>query len=112
MTLDHPLIGELNSIDRRSFLRSGLTAAGFILAANRGPLSFAQTAMRRLAPVRVSRDRIIREIVGLRPYRPEGFVVEAQKLGSKLLIHNYGHGGAGVTLSWGCAREVVALAGR
>ena len=63
---------------------------------------------RRFAPVKVSRDRIIREIVGLRPYRPEGFVVDAERVGNKLLIHNYGHGGAGITLSWGCADEVVA----
>jgi D-amino-acid oxidase len=28
-----------------------------------------------------------------------------------MLVHNYGHGGAGVTLSWGCAEEVVALVG-
>jgi D-amino-acid oxidase len=35
--------------------------------------------------------------------------VEAQTLGGARLVHNYGHGGTGVGLSWGCAREVVAL---
>lgn len=50
--------------------------------------------------------------VGLRPGRTS-VRLESQKLsGSKLLIHNYGHGGAGVTLSWGCAEEAVALAKR
>jgi D-amino-acid oxidase len=54
--------------------------------------------------------------VGLRPVRP-GVRLEAQDLpGGRQLVHNYGHGGAGVTLSWGCARavlaEVTGVAGR
>src|SRR5437667_11317005 len=44
----------------------------------------------RLARVRVSPDRIIREVVGLRPYRRSGFRVEAESLGDKTLVHNYG----------------------
>lgn len=47
--------------------------------------------------------------VGLRPTRPR-VRVDAQKLGGIQVIHNYGHGGAGVTLSWGCATEVATLA--
>jgi len=64
---------------------------------------------RHFAPVKVARNRIIREVVGLRPYRPSGFVVDAQRFGSKLLVHNYGHGGGGVTLSWGTASLAVDL---
>ena len=66
-------------------------------------------AQRRFAPVKVARNRVIREVVGLRPYRPSGFVVEAQRFGNKLLVHNYGHGGGGVTLSWGTATLAVDL---
>jgi D-amino-acid oxidase len=58
--------------------------------------------------------RVITERVGLRPSRPQ-VRLEAEPLpGGRTLWHNYGHGGAGVTLSWGCAREVTAavLAGR
>ena len=64
----------------------------------------------RFAPVKVARNRIIRTVVGLRPYRKEGFVVDAERLGNKLLVHNYGHGGAGVTLSWGTSSLAVDLA--
>ncbi|HEY6828856.1 MAG TPA: FAD-dependent oxidoreductase [Gemmatimonadaceae bacterium] len=56
-----------------------------------------------LVPVDVSRERIIRTTVGLRPHRDSGFVVRADKIDEKLLIHNYGHGGAGYSLSWGTA---------
>lgn len=66
----------------------------------------------RLAPVRVSGDRVIRTIVGLRPFRPSGFVVRAEKLGDKTVIHNYGHGGAGITLSWGTAHLAVMEASK
>ena len=64
-----------------------------------------------LAPVIVERDRIIRRVVGLRPFRPGGFVLRAEALGGKLLIHDYGHGGGGVTLSWGTAELAADLAG-
>ncbi len=110
MKMDQAFFPKLSSVDRRSFLRTGLTAAGFALAANASGLrTLAQTAGRKFAPVKVSRDRIIREIVGLRPFRPEGFVVDAERIGNKLLIHNYGHGGAGITLSWGTATQAVDL---
>ena len=52
----------------------------------------------------VSANRLIRVTVGLRPFRPSGFVVRAEKLGDKIVIHNYGHGGGGITLSWGTAQ--------
>jgi glycine/D-amino acid oxidase-like deaminating enzyme len=60
--------------------------------------------------VKVSADRVTRVITGLRPYRPSGFVVRAEKLGEKTVIHNYGHGGAGITLSWGTANLAVGEA--
>src|SRR2546430_3544574 len=125
-------------IDRRRFLRTALIASAFAmgerplraLAAEtfgvstqreakvyfpaeqeaKRYLPAEQEAKRYFAPVKVARNRIIREVVGLRPYRPEGFVVEAERLGNKLLVHNYGHGGAGVTLSWGTASLAVDLA--
>lgn len=44
---------------------------------------------------------------GLRPFREDGVRVEREP-GSRI-VHNYGHGGSGVTFSWGCAAEVVTL---
>jgi D-amino-acid oxidase len=56
----------------------------------------------------VAAARVLTERVGLRPCRPE-VRLEAEPLpGGRVLWHNYGHGGAGVTLSWGCAREITA----
>ncbi len=63
-----------------------------------------------LPRVNVAQDRIIRSICGLRPYRRSGFVVRPEKLGDTLVVHNYGHGGAGITLSWGTAKLAVDLA--
>ncbi|MEE4201781.1 FAD-dependent oxidoreductase [Erythrobacter sp.] len=54
-------------------------------------------------------DRVIRSVAGLRPYRAEGFVVREERLGSKRLIHNYGHGGAGITMSWGSSKLATRL---
>jgi D-amino-acid oxidase len=50
--------------------------------------------------------RLLRQKVGLRPARPS---VRLERVGG--VVHCYGHGGAGVTLSWGCADEVAGLAG-
>ena len=77
------------------------------------PASRAQLPLRppvRLSPVHVSWDRIIRTTVGLRPHRPQGFVLKADKLDGKTLIHNYGHGGAGMSLSWGTGAMAADLA--
>ena len=62
-----------------------------------------------LPAVHVAAEREIRTVVGLRPYRPSGFVVKPEKFGDTLVVHNYGHGGGGVTLSWGTARLAVDL---
>jgi D-amino-acid oxidase len=95
--------------DRRSFIQ-GAIATGALWATTRSSLAAISNFQRRYAPVKVARNRVIREVVGLRPFRPTGFVVRAERLGPKLLVHNYGHGGGGVTLSWGTASLAVDLA--
>jgi len=95
--------------DRRSFIQAAI-ATGALWATARSGLAAIADLQRRYAPVKVARDRVIREVVGLRPYRPEGFVVKAERIGPKLIVHNYGHGGGGVTLSWGTASLAVDLA--
>ena len=59
----------------------------------------------------ISAPTLIRERVGLRPGRRSGVRVAADKLrDGRTVIHNYGHGGSGFTLSWGCAQTVFELA--
>jgi D-amino-acid oxidase len=54
---------------------------------------------------------VLRERVGLRPFRTSGVRLEKEKLrDGRTVIHNYGHGGSGFTLSWGCAVEVFESA--
>lgn len=103
------------SVSRRHMLRTTSivlagTALGFGGCATRRPAGSGRSPHLRLAPAHVSEDRRIRQVVGLRPFRPSGFVVRAEALGDKLLVHNYGHGGAGVTLSWGTAHLAVEKA--
>jgi D-amino-acid oxidase len=95
---------------RRTFLRGALATSALLTVARSRAFAGGLTAERHFAPVKVGRNRIIREVVGLRPYRAEGFLVEAERVGEKLLVHNYGHGGAGITLSWGTASLAVDLA--
>ena len=59
----------------------------------------------RLVPA-LRAARVLRHKVGLRPVRP---AVRLERQGD--IVHCYGHGGAGVTLSWGCADEVASIAG-
>jgi D-amino-acid oxidase len=51
--------------------------------------------------------RVVAHRVGLRPVRDQVRLAEEHRPTGRV-VHNYGHGGAGVTLSWGCAREVTA----
>jgi D-amino-acid oxidase len=52
--------------------------------------------------------KVIKHRVGLRPARP-AVRCESVRVGEQTIVHCYGHGGSGVTLSWGCADEVLAL---
>ncbi|MCA1563996.1 MAG: FAD-binding oxidoreductase [Acidobacteria bacterium] len=103
-------------VDRRAFLKiAGAAAAVAALpgCAARRPFDVERPrARRRFVPVQVAPDRVIRTVAGLRPFRPSGFVVRAESAGDKLLVHDYGHGGGGVTLSWGTAQlSIDELAG-
>jgi len=69
-----------------------------------------------LVEPRLRGARILGHRVGLRPYRPRVRLDAEPAAGpgaprptGPLVVHNYGHGGAGVTLSWGCARQAAAL---
>ncbi len=54
---------------------------------------------------------VLEHIVGLRPARPTVRVEESVTgPGRARLLHNYGHGGSGLTLGWGCAQDIVAPA--
>lgn len=64
-----------------------------------------------IAP-QLSGSRVLQTVVGLRPGRPEVRVELDRDLLPVPVIHNYGHGGAGITISWGCAQDVAALVPR
>ena len=91
-------------LDRRHFVTTGSAAL----------LSACATVPRReacapLPLVQVDTSRVIRSYACLRPYRASGFVVRRDQLGDKALVHNYGHGGAGITLSWGTSALATGL---
>jgi D-amino-acid oxidase len=50
--------------------------------------------------------KILGHRVGLRPWRPE-VRLESEPLSDGVLWHNYGHGGAGISMAWGCAAEIT-----
>jgi D-amino-acid oxidase len=56
----------------------------------------------------LAKAEVLRHKVGLRPARPT-VRLEEERRGAARVVHCYGHGGAGVTLSWGCAEDVAAL---
>ena len=68
----------------------------------------AESILARAAAIepRLAGARVLRHRVGLRPGRT---TVRLERVGD--VIHCYGHGGCGVTVSWGCADDVVDLAG-
>ena len=61
--------------------------------------------------LKIEKPNVLTERVGLRPFRKSGVRLERDQLvDSRTVIHNYGHGGSGFTLSWGCAREILNFA--
>jgi glycine/D-amino acid oxidase-like deaminating enzyme len=63
-----------------------------------------------LIPIRADVDRIFRITVCLRPFRGAGPRMDVERVGDKLVVHNYGHGGSGWSLSWGAAQVATASA--
>jgi glycine/D-amino acid oxidase-like deaminating enzyme len=98
---------------RRQFLGAGpATLAAFAVtnpasAAEDAPRGFA--APPPIAPLRASADRLIDIRVCLRPFRAQGPRIEAERRYGKTIVHHYGHGGSGWSLSWGSARVALPL---
>src|SRR5580704_16378482 len=64
----------------------------------------------KLMPIRAHVDRIFRVTVCLRPFRAAGPRLEVERVGDKTVVHNYGHGGSGWSLSWGSSSIAVEKA--
>lgn len=98
-------------MDRRQFLGRGAIGVGMLgvagMARAAGPLFDPAPP---IIPIRASVDRMFRITVCLRPFRAAGPRIETEEVGRKLVVHNYGHGGSGWSLSWGSAAVAVAMA--
>ena len=81
------------------------------LASSAAPAS-AQilTERKQLAPIIARPDRIIEMNVCTRPFRAQGPRIESERIGRKSVVHNYGHGGSGWSLSWGSGQIAVEMA--
>src|SRR5215510_2670798 len=64
----------------------------------------------QLPPLRARVDRITRITVCTRPFRAQGPRLDVEKVGTKTVVHNYGHGGSGWSLSWGSGAVATANA--
>jgi len=116
------------SIDRRTFLEgsgafAGLSALGLsgcssVTRAPAPPPNALASApplpiydqYTPLVPIRAHVDRIFRITVCLRPFRAAGPRRDVEKVGDKTIVHNYGHGGSGWSLSWGSATVATTSA--
>jgi D-amino-acid oxidase len=88
----------------------GCAARKAVIAAAPPPAPLVQPAAVNLAIPRVSMERVIRTTVGLRPHRDSGFVLKPDKFDEKTVIHDYGFGGAGMSLAWGCGAIAAGMA--
>jgi len=101
---------------RRDFLWSaaaaGLTGcAPRVRTAATAPASLPPYAvLPEIMPIRAEVDRIFRITVCLRPFRAAGPRLDVERVGEKTVVHNYGHGGSGWSLSWGSSSVAVEKA--
>jgi len=123
-----PIRGQIVVVDPIPDMDWSISADGFYLYPRRGDTVVGGTAeldveeettepavvdallraARRVVP-RIGELRVHRTYAGLRPYRHDTVRVEAEELFGKQVVHNYGHGGGGITMSWGTAELAVAL---
>jgi glycine/D-amino acid oxidase-like deaminating enzyme len=104
---------------RREFLETGAFAAlaGLTTGCSaRKTVAAAPPSARPVRPPvnlaipRINFERVIRTTVGLRPHRDSGFVLKPEKFDAKTVIHDYGFGGAGMSLAWGCGAMAADMA--
>ena len=105
------------SLDRRRLLQGSATLGGLGMlglggcaTAGGSPMLMAGPAV---YPIKAKRDRIFDVTVCLRPFRAAGPRLDTEMVGDALVVHNYGHGGSGWSLSWGSSTIAVqkAMAG-
>jgi len=115
--MDSTTASYLRSMNRRKFLQgtgalAGMSAMGLTgCAPKNARIAGTATApplplydeYTPLVPIRAHADRIFRITVCLRPFRAAGPRRDLEKIGDKTIVHNYGHGGSGWSLSWGSA---------
>jgi hypothetical protein len=90
---------------------AGCTPRKTNLAANQqAPRLPFYDALQPLHPIRAHADRLFRITVCLRPFRAQGPRLDTEQIAGKLVVHNYGHGGSGWSLSWGSGAIAVQKA--
>jgi glycine/D-amino acid oxidase-like deaminating enzyme len=106
-------------MQRRTFLKDAAATASLLAltgcAARRPTAATASAlpfydAVPPLTPIRAHADRLFRITVCLRPFRAAGPRLDTERVGDKLVVHNYGHGGSGWSLSWGSSKVIVTKA--
>jgi glycine/D-amino acid oxidase-like deaminating enzyme len=111
------MVSPRQPLDRRHLMlgSAGLSLIGLGgCAATSQPLTpgLVPFADRRppIQPVHARMDRLFDITVCLRPFRAQGPRIEAEQIGDALVVHNYGHGGSGWSLSWGSGTLAVRKA--
>lgn len=86
---------------------AGLTLSGCATGPLIEPPGFTPL---RIAPLRMEMSRLTKITVCTRPFRAAGPRLDVEMVGDKRVVHNYGHGGAGWSLSWGSAEVATQRA--
>jgi D-amino-acid oxidase len=87
---------------RRRFLKNSLLA-GIAIGASGCASRLVQLPPLEEEVPDFSSNNVLRHVAGIRPYRKDKFRLERTRSGEKTIVHNYGYGGAGFTMAWGCA---------
>ncbi|HTR87429.1 MAG TPA: FAD-dependent oxidoreductase [Reyranella sp.] len=93
-------------LGRRRLMQGSLLGGSGLLSA----CTTAGSEAVSLPPIRAQTDRIFDMAVCLRPFRAAGPRLDTERMGNTLVVHNYGHGGSGWSLSWGSSALAVAKA--
>jgi hypothetical protein len=110
-------VNHLDKFKRRDLLKGSLAVGGLVGlqgcgAGSGGAVGSAGSrfATPAVLPMRMSVNEIIDIKCCIRPFRALGPRLDAEQIGDTLVLHNYGHGGSGWSLSWGSAEIAVGKA--